>query len=311
MTSVTTDIRRSTGNTGPAGKALFRPLLREPLLHFLMFGAVIFAVAHFVQRFRAPVERQIVVDEELQRRIVERNQAQSGITPGREQLERLVEEYIDDEVMYREAMRMGLDREDEIVRRRLIQKVQFLQRDLAAAPKPGESELRAYYAAHPQLFTSPADVTFEQLYFSADQGGWAEAEARAGHAYEQVERVTTTSIKPSDDAFPFQIPSGDLTRVDAGRLFGDTPIVDALFSTAEGRWSAPVRSAYGWHLIKIVHRRVSSTTPFDEMRGQAEAAFLQEQATAAERHELEALRARYQVLRSDKEDLRPGKRAAG
>jgi hypothetical protein len=276
-----------------------------------MFGAAIFAVAHVVQNVRAPAERQIIVDEELQRRIVERNQAQSGITPGREQLERLVEEYIDDEVMYREAMRMGLDREDEIVRRRLIQKVQFLQRDLAAAPKPGESELRAYYAAHPQLFTSPASVTFEQLYFNADRGSWAEAEARAGHAYEQVERVTTTSLKPPDDAFPFQIPTGDLTRVEAGRLFGDMPIVDALFSAAEGQWSAPVRSAFGWHLIKVVHRRVSSTAPFDEMRGEVEAAYLQEQATATERRELEALRARYQVLRPGKEDLQPGKRATG
>jgi hypothetical protein len=97
-----------------------------------------------VQSERAAAERQIVVDEQLQRRIVELNQTQSGITPGREQLERLVEEYIDDEVMYREAMRMGLDRDDEIVRRRLIQKVQFLQRDReyllrhrGAGPDPG------------------------------------------------------------------------------------------------------------------------------------------------------------------------------
>ncbi|MGA2841968.1 MAG: peptidyl-prolyl cis-trans isomerase [Steroidobacteraceae bacterium] len=304
MSSVATDIRRSTGTTRLRVKAFFQPLLREPFFHFLTLGAVIFAVAHLVQSERAAAERQIVVDEQLQRRIVELNQTQSGITPGREQLERLVEEYIDDEVMYREAMRMGLDRDDQIVRRRLIQKVQFLQRDLAAAPKAGESDLRAYYIAHPQLFTSPTGVTFEQLYFSADRGGWAEAEARARHAHDQVEQVSTTSTEPLDDAFPFQIPLEDLTRVDAGRLFGDTPIVDALFSTPEGQWSAPVRSAYGWHLIKAGHRRISSMAPFAEVRGEVEAAYLQEQAKAAERRELEALRARYDIMR-------PGKRSTG
>jgi len=281
--------------------AFFRPLGREPFLHFLILGAAIFAVAHFAQSERAAAERKIVVDDRIKQRIVEINQSQSGTTPRRGELERLVENYIDDEIMYREAVRLGLDRDDEIVRRRLIQKMQFLQRDLAAAPRPDESETRAYYTAHSQLFTSPANVTFEQLYFSADRGGWGEAEARARHAHDQLERVTTTSGVPADDAFPFQIPQGALTRVDAGRLFGDTPIVDALFSTPEGQWSAPVRSAYGWHVVRAGHRRISGVAPFAEVRADVETAYLQEQASATERRELDALRARYEVIRTGKQ----------
>jgi peptidyl-prolyl cis-trans isomerase C len=289
-------------------RSLWPRLKREPLLQFLILGALIFAMAHVVQSEREAAQRQIVVDAQLQRRIVEVNQTQSGITPGAAQLDRLVEDYIDDEVMYREAMRMGLDRDDEIVRRRLIQKVRFLQRDLATAPKPGESELRAYYSAHPELFAAPASVGFEQLYFSADRGGWPEAEARARHARDRVTRLPATSTEPGlDDAFPFQIPAENLTRVDAGRLFGDTAIVDALFSTPEGQWSGPVRSAYGWHLIRVGRRRLSSVASFAQAREQVEAAYMQEQMKAAEERELQALRARYEIVRPGK----PGKPGTG
>jgi len=299
--SGTAVIRRPTVSTERRSNALVHPLLREPFLHFLLLGALIFAVSHVVQSERSAADRRIVVDEQLQRRIVEINQTQSGVTPAREQLERLVDEYIDDEVMYREAMRLGLDRDDEIVRRRLVQKMQFLQRDLAAAPKPDEIALRAYYDTHPQLFTSPASVTFEQLYFSADRGGWGQAEARARRAHDQLEHVTTSAV-PVDDAFPFQIPPENLTRIEAGRLFGDTPIVDALFGAPEGQWSEPVRSAYGWHLIRTGHRRLSSLAPFSDVRAQVESAYLQEQSQAAERRELDALRDRYEIVR-------PGKRS--
>jgi peptidyl-prolyl cis-trans isomerase C len=276
-------------------------LKREPLLQFLLLGALIFAMAHVVQSEREAAQRQIVVDAQLQGRIVAINQTQSGITPGAAQLERLVEDYIDDEVMYREAMRMGLDRDDEIVRRRLIQKAQFLQRDLATVPTPGNSELHAYYSAHPELFAAPASVSFEQLYFSADRGGWPEAEARARHALDRLARVPVNSTEPrSDDAFPFQIPAQDFTRVEAGRLFGDTPIVDALFSAPQGQWSGPVRSAYGWHLIRVGGRHLSSVVPFVLARAQVEAAYTQEQLIAAQQRELQALRARYEIVRPGK-----------
>jgi peptidyl-prolyl cis-trans isomerase C len=282
-------------------RPLWQRLKREPLLQFLILGALIFAMAQLVQSKRAASQRQIVVDAQLQRRIVAINQTQSGITPGAAQLGRLVEDYIDDEVMYREAMRMGLDRDDEIVRRRLIQKMQFLQRDLATVPTPGESELRAYYGAHPELFAAAASVSFEQLYFTADRGGWPEAETRARHAFDRLTRMPASSTESGmDDAFPFQIPAHNFTRVEAARLFGDTPIVDALFSAPAGQWSGPVRSAYGWHLIRVASRHLSSVVPFAMARAQVEADYTQEQMKVAQQRELQALRARYEIVRPDK-----------
>ena len=146
-------------------RAIWRRVRREPLVQFVALGALIFAVAHFAQRERSMAERRIVVDEQVQRRIVQVSQTQTGITPGPEQLERLVDDYIDDEVLYREALRLGLDQGDEIIRRRLIQKAQFLQRDLADPAQPDEGGLSP--ACHP-----PPQI--ERL------AGGARADAEAG-----------------------------------------------------------------------------------------------------------------------------------
>jgi peptidyl-prolyl cis-trans isomerase C len=278
-------------------RAFCKRLGREPFLQFVALGAVIFSVAHVAQQGRVASRRRIVVDEQLLHRLVQTSQAQSGITPGPEQLERLIDDYIDDQVMYREALRMGLDQDDEIIRRRLIQKAQFLQRDLATVPLPQESELRACYSAHPELFTSAPRVTFEQLYFSADHGGWAKAETRARRALDQVRRGSATSLASPDDPFPLQIPPEDLTHLDAVRVFGDTGIVEALFSTPEGQWSEPVRSAYGWHLVKVDHRQSANVAAFSQVRTQVESVYLQERRQAAQQRALAALRARYEIVR--------------
>jgi peptidyl-prolyl cis-trans isomerase D len=159
--------------------------------------------------------------------------------------------------------------------------------------------LHAFYDAHAALFTSPSRVSFEQLFFSADRGGWEEAALRARRAREQLIRESP-SAAPADDAFPLEIPAGALSRTDAGRIFGETAIVDALFSAPQGRWSEPVRSAYGWHLIKPAHREASSIASYATVRPQVEAVYLQQQAQVSERHELDTLRARYEIIRQDK-----------
>lgn len=279
----------------PSG--MWRRTRREPLVHFLALGALIFLVAHLVEQGRADALRRIVVDDQLESRILQLQQTQSGITPTPDQLAQLVENYIDDEVMYREALRMGLDRDDEIVRRRLIQKVQFLQRDLTVSSAPTGEELRAYFDTHAQRFASPAAVEFDQLYFGPDRNGWADAEARARATYERLEAGKMTGTEQPGDAFPLQIAAGEWTRADAARLFGATQIVDALFQSTPGEWSRPVRSGYGWHLVKPHDRRDTIVPPFAQVRDQVRAAYLEAAAAASDRRQLAALRERYEIVR--------------
>src|ERR1700743_698550 len=118
---------------------------REPLVRFIALGGLIFLVAHLVDQERESSARQIVVDSQLERRIIGISEAQNGFAPDAEQLKVLVQGYGNDEMLYREAWRVGLDRDDEIIRRRLIQKMEFLERDLATVTPPGDPVLHAYY----------------------------------------------------------------------------------------------------------------------------------------------------------------------
>jgi hypothetical protein len=286
------------------GRRLCARLIREPLFRFMLIGALIFVAAHVAQARRTQASHRIVIGPQVVRRLVAVSQMQDGITPGPRQLALLENQYTEDEALYREALARGLGRDDEIVRRRLVQKMRYIEHDLAVPPLPSEQLLRGYYADHAALFTSPASAAFEQIYFSPDRGGWADARGRALRARHRLARAGETdagswgsSLARLQDDFPGETPEGELTRVDAQRLFGATGIVDALFQAQVGQWSQPIRSGYGWHLVKVIRRSPPRLAPFNEVRGEVLADWTQEEAQRRERAELQALRGRYEVVR--------------
>jgi peptidyl-prolyl cis-trans isomerase C len=225
-------------------------------------------------------------------RIAALERAQSGVTPQGPQLERLVANYVDDEVLYREALRLGLDRNDEIIRRRLIQKLEFLQHDAAGDINVDDVALRAYYDAHPAKFTEPERVSFTHLYFSPDRGGDAAAQVRARLAHsalaagDESAAGDTPPVAPGYDA---------LTTTDARQLFGSSAFVDALDTGGTGQWIGPVRSGYGWHLLRIRERLPARAADFNQVRAEVRAEYLRDLTDAARRRQLDDLRVRYRV----------------
>lgn len=296
MASVSTHVAATLPRARLGVRGWWHSLKREPLAHFLALGALLFIAAHLLEQSRQDARRQITVDAALEQRIVQLQQTQNGAVPTPPQLQRLVENYIDDEVMYREALRMGLDADDEIVRRRLIQKMQFLQRDLTVVATPREAELRAYFNEHADRFAAPATVDFEQIYFSPEHGGWSAAEIAARHARAQLGDATGNTIALGDP-LPLQIETRAVTRSDAQRLFGTTPIVEALFSTPVGEWSQPVRSGYGWHVVRPLAQQHAAMPPYASVRTEVQAAYLEQTAAAANQQQLDKLRARYTIIR--------------
>src|SRR5262249_22131619 len=145
-----------------------RRLLREPMIHFLLIGAALFAAYHFLQpaRSAAPSSKEIrlSVDELAQLAVLFQSQWRRDPTP--EEFSRLVEQKVQSEVLYREALGMGLDKADEIVKRRMAQKMQFLAEDVAAAREPSTDELKAWHAKNSEKFALPKRVSFRHLYFS-------------------------------------------------------------------------------------------------------------------------------------------------
>jgi peptidyl-prolyl cis-trans isomerase C len=274
----------------------WRQLGREPLLHFVLLGALIFVAAHIVEEKRRSSQVQVVVDSGLRQRLANLHRAQFGVAPTATQLDTLVEGYVDDEVLYREAIRLGLDQDDEIIRRRLIQKLEFLQRDAGtrteAQAEVSDQELRNYYDAHREQFAAPARASFTHVYFNPDRAGAADAFARATRARAEL---LATGNAPAADAFPLDSSYDSMSPNDAKQLFGAAPFVDALFGQVTGSWSQPVRSGFGWHLIKVKQLIPARVAPYDEVAPDVRAAYFQEANARARKKQLNTLRARYHV----------------
>jgi hypothetical protein len=155
------------------GKILpvIKRIVTEPFVHFIIIGAALFALGEQLEQQQQTDRYSIAVGSAELKRFAGLWEKQYGGEPSPAELNELAENYIRQEVLYREALSLGLDKGDEVVKRRLVQKLEFLQQDLWTAQEPPESELQAYYRDHPERYQKPERVSFPRLWpFSVKQG---------------------------------------------------------------------------------------------------------------------------------------------
>lgn len=280
--------RVASAHSIAAHRRLIALLRREPMVHFLLAGALIFGATHAIETYRDRSAHTIVVDAPLRDRLARLYTLQLGNTPTGAQLEQLVDSYVRDEILYREAIALGLDKGDEIVRRRLVQKMGFLQSDLIIAGDPDEATLRAYFAAHPAQFALPATVDFEQRFFDGDSA------AAYGRAQQALQQLNGGAAVDGDRA-PVAAQYRGLDRIGLSRVFGATPIVDELLQGGTGTWRGPFQSGYGWHLVRVDRRDAPHAPPFDSVRDAVADAVRAQQKEDNNRASFDRLRARYDV----------------
>jgi len=271
-------------------------VLAEPLLHFLVLGAALFAANAYLTRAGvdagAPSRIELTLDD--LRQIAVYFQAQWRRPPTQEEFGALVESKIKQEVLYREALAMGLDKDDEIVRRRMAQKMQFIAEDVASAYEPSTAELRKWYDANSAKFAQPGRITFRQLYFSPDQRG-GRAHDDAAKALTRLGNAPIDAKVAVGDPMLLQDYYGDRSSEQIAKDFGPA-FATALFALTPGRWQGPIESGFGWHLVfvdSIVPGRVPA---FEEIEGDVKTAWLGEQKAIAWQKAYDAMRAKYIVL---------------
>ena len=152
-------------------KIIPRKLIREPLFHFLLLGAVIFFVASRVRNSSIGVEEKIVVTQSEMESMVVGFSRTWMRPPTQEEMQGLIDDYVREEVLYREAKAMGLDQDDVIVRRRMRQKFEFLAEDLATRRSPTNQELEAYLQRHPEKYHEEPAISFAHIFFSRQKHG--------------------------------------------------------------------------------------------------------------------------------------------
>jgi len=276
-------------------RARLRPLLREPLTHFLVLGILIFAVSHWLE---SRSQRYVITIAPGDLTRIENSYVQQyGANPTPAQLRTMVDNTVREEIYLREALALGLDKDDEIVRRRLAQKYQFLQADMATPRQPSQAELRRWFDTHAAQFAEPARRTFDQRYFAIDQRGEAAARQLAATAAGRLGQGQPAAI---GDEFPGPKVTARLAQDDTERLFGSADFARAVFAAQPGRWIGPVRSGFGWHVVRVTDSTPARPRGFAEARQDALAAWQEQDRAARNDAAYRALLARYTVRRTDR-----------
>ncbi len=202
--------------------------LHEPLLHFLLIGIALFAVYAYAHRGRNGVEssRQIALSLDELRQMDMYFESQWHRQPTPAEFQAMVEDKVREEVLYREALAMGLDKDDTIVKRRMAQKMQFLAEDVAAAHEPSTSELKAWFDKNSNKFALPSRYSFRHLYFSPDKRG-KNAEDDAAKALTKItgQPEDSTLAASLADQFMFQDYYGDRAPEALAKEFGPQFVV--------------------------------------------------------------------------------------
>jgi hypothetical protein len=267
-------------------------ILKDPLLHFLAIGAALFAIAAW-RGDTLDVGRERIVVTAAQ---VEQARAAAAVLQGREptaeELAALVEPTVRDEVLYRRALALGLDENDDEVRRRLIEKMSYLTQDLADPAPTAAEDLRAFYSAQPALFTIPALVSFDQVFFSPGaRGATLESDAAAGLTALQSGRAPAevgdrTPLRESYDGAP---------REQVAVLFGED-IAAALFGAPPGDWTGPFRSDFGLHVVRLRSRSAERLPPFEEIETRVAEEFAAQRRREANERAYQEMRALYEIV---------------
>jgi parvulin-like peptidyl-prolyl isomerase len=268
-----------------------KEFLKEPLVHFLLIGLGIFYLYALVGSDDDPQDTIVISDSDLTH-LKEVWKLRWQREPTEEELVGIVSATIREEILYREALKMNLDHDDEVVKRRLAQKMDFLSNDISALVNQATDEdLRAYYETHSEKYMLPARYSFRQIIFTSDV-----REDPRHQAENALRLIGEGQVRADNLGDPLSLP-GYYEDITANRLqteFGGD-MGAALADLPVQEWAGPVRSGYGWHLVYIEEREPAREPPFEEVRDELERDYAYEKEKESQQRIYQELRNGYDI----------------
>ena len=276
---------------------LFRRFAKEPLLHFMFIGAVIYLLyAVFAEPVPEETDKTIIVTAGEIEWMQTSWQKRWNRPPTAREFDGLIQQYIRETVLYREALTMGLNKHDQVIRRRLAQKLEFLARDLVALIPPTDEDLQIYFDEHQARYQEPARYTFTQVFFDPDK--------RGDTTLDDAEAVKATLIAQSDtindagalgDNFMLQNYHPEKDPVEIQKLFG-RGFTESLVELSPGQWHGPVLSGYGVHLVFVSNISEPPSLQFAEVRERVMQDWKREKGEELNDNFYTSLRERYTII---------------
>lgn len=266
-------------------------LAREPLLHFFVVGAALFALYSALNPDALRSEQEIFVDQTRVSSLSAQFERLWQRPPTDSELQSLIDAWVREEILYREGISMGLEREDQVIRRRVAQKMMFFADSLTAS-EPGDAELQAWLARHPERYRLPSVYTLQQVYFDAQRPA-DELQQVVADALRQLQGGARTRAEVGDSIL---LPDtlDDASETEIGRIFG-VEFADALAPLAVGEWTGPIRSGFGLHLVRIDAHDPGRAAELEDVRTTVLRDFLNDQSDQLNEAFFQALKSRYTI----------------
>jgi hypothetical protein len=285
---------RRTRSFGRITRRKIGALFREPLLHFIVLGTSLFVIWPFIADRVAPPSNAIVISSSQMQRALDIFRETHLRPPTPDELSGLIEDQIHTEVYYREGVALGLDRDDEIIRRRVVQKLEFMTQDTVSQTVPSDAELQRYLDRHPEDFGGENEIVFSQIYLDPE---------RHGHAIERDAARLLERLNAGDGRLDYGVDS-DLLPVPND--FEATPLhiiaatfgsdfARAIASSKPGQWAGPIRSGYGLHLVLVRERRLGTPPKLSRVRAAVLREWQSAQRVEANQDAYRRMRAKYAI----------------
>ncbi len=270
-------------------------LLRDPLSHFLAIGMVLFALSFWIG---GPSEDSLRIIRLSANDLegIKQMWAKTRFRPPTEvELKGLIDSRIKEEILYREALALGLAEDDTIIRRRLAQKMEFLGEGLIDPGEPSEADLHTYLKDHSEQFQEPARISFEHVYLNPERRGEnVEQDAQALLVSFQAREGAVDAHHAGDPILldtRFDLASQTLITNTFGKEFAE-----AMMDLTPGQWQGPVRSAYGLHVVYVHERQKSRLPDLNEIRDRVRLALLSERRRDSKDKFYKTLREHYEII---------------
>ncbi len=265
------------------------------MLQFILLGAILFALfGLFGRKNEAEAPAKIVITAARAATLADGFTRTWRRPPTEQEMQGLVEDYIREEVFYREGRAAGLDRDDVVIRRRVRQKMEFLAEDMAGL-EPSEEQLAAYLQSHPERFAPSQRLTVRHVFLSATRRG-VDMENDAKQLANQLADATAAEDAAAlGDPFLLGEAFRSLTQSEVARIFGDN-FAKQIATVEQGRWQGPIPSGFGLHFVFLDERSYGYLPPLDSVREAVKKEWLNERRLEAEQTLYRKLRDRYEII---------------
>ena len=273
---------------------MFRKILREPLVHFLILGALLLFASNLINKRTSGDTRKIVITpgqvEHLEDTFARAHQR----PPDPDELKGLIRDYVREEVYYREGLALGLDRDDAPIRQRLRQKMEFISEDVAAQAQPTGEQLQSYLSDHPEKFRIDKHFTFRQVYLDPARHG-ERVNSDAQQMLAQLNKIgARADVANLGDPFLLEGNTDNASSRDVARDYGEK-FAASLAELPAGKWAGPVESGLGMHVVCVTNRTDGRLPQLNEVREAVRREWANDYRLESNRKFYEALLNRYTV----------------